>query len=61
MHSVTLYHWEPNAHSGKPMLALMEKGVAFNSHYLAMSIEGEGPVLVAEGRAGNQPLGLIRA
>src|SRR6266404_3498502 len=34
MRSVTLYHWEPNANSGKPMLALMEKGVAFNSHYL---------------------------
>jgi GSH-dependent disulfide-bond oxidoreductase len=34
MHSVTLYHWEPNANSGKPMLALMEKGVTFNSHYL---------------------------
>jgi len=34
MHSVTLYHWEPNANSGKPMLALMEKGVAFKSHYL---------------------------
>jgi GSH-dependent disulfide-bond oxidoreductase len=31
---VTLYHWEPNANSGKPMLALMEKGVAFDSHYL---------------------------
>ncbi|MBL8552462.1 MAG: glutathione S-transferase family protein [Hyphomonadaceae bacterium] len=29
-----LYHWEPNANSGKPMLALMEKGVAFESHYL---------------------------
>ena len=36
MHSVTLYHWEPNANSGKPMLALMEKGVAFDSHYLDM-------------------------
>jgi len=34
MASVTLYHWEPNANSGKPMLALMEKGVAFNSRYL---------------------------
>jgi len=34
MASVTLYHWEPNANSGKPMLALMEKGVPFNSHYL---------------------------
>ena len=31
---LTLYHWEPNANSGKPMLALMEKGVAFESHYL---------------------------
>lgn len=31
---VTLYHWEPNANSGKPMLTLFEKGVAFDSHYL---------------------------
>ncbi len=31
---LTLYHWEPNANSGKPMLALKEKGVAFESHYL---------------------------
>ena len=31
---VTLYHWEPNANSGKPMLALFEKEVAFDSHYL---------------------------
>ena len=30
----TLYHWEPNANSGKPMLTLMEKGVEFESHYL---------------------------
>ena len=36
MANVTLYHWEPNANSGKPMLALMEKGVAFDSHYLDM-------------------------
>lgn len=34
MSDVTLYHWEPNANSGKPMLTLMEKGVEFNSHYL---------------------------
>ncbi|MEP7351108.1 MAG: glutathione S-transferase family protein [Sphingorhabdus sp.] len=34
MTDITLYHWEPNANSGKPMLTLMEKGVAFNSHYL---------------------------
>ena len=32
--NVTLYHWEPNANSGKPMLTLFEKGVAFDSHYL---------------------------
>src|SRR6185437_387509 len=31
---LTLYHWEPNANSGKPMLALAEKGVAYQSHYL---------------------------
>ena len=31
---LTLYHWEPNANSGKPMLTLAEKGVAFESHYL---------------------------
>jgi GST-like protein len=31
---VTLYHWEPNANSGKPMLTLAEKGVAYQSHYL---------------------------
>ena len=34
MGDVTLYHWEPNANSGKPMLTLMEKGVEFKSHYL---------------------------
>ncbi|MBT2187015.1 glutathione S-transferase family protein [Sphingobium nicotianae] len=31
---LTLYHWEPNANSGKPMLTLVEKGVSFNSHYI---------------------------
>jgi len=31
---VTLYHWEPNANSGKPMLTLAEKGVAYESRYL---------------------------
>jgi len=28
-----LYHWEPNANSGKPIIALFEKGVAFESRY----------------------------
>ena len=32
--TVHLYHWEPNANSGKPMLALAEKGVEFESHYI---------------------------
>jgi glutathione S-transferase/GST-like protein len=29
-----LYHWEPNANSGKPIIALIEKGVKFKSHYI---------------------------
>jgi GSH-dependent disulfide-bond oxidoreductase len=29
-----LYHWEPNANSGKPIIALIEKGVEFTSHYI---------------------------
>jgi GSH-dependent disulfide-bond oxidoreductase len=32
--AVILYHWEPNANSGKPMLTLAEKGVAYESRYL---------------------------
>jgi len=28
-----LYHWEPNANSGKPIIALIEKGVKFESRY----------------------------
>jgi glutathione S-transferase/GST-like protein len=31
-----LYHWEPNANSGKPIIALLEKGVAFESRYTDM-------------------------
>jgi GSH-dependent disulfide-bond oxidoreductase len=31
---LALYHWEPNANSGKPMLTLAEKGVEYQSHYL---------------------------
>lgn len=33
---VTIYHWEPNANSGKPMLAAAEKGVPYDSVYLDM-------------------------
>ena len=31
---LTLYHWEPNANSGKPILAMEEKELQFESHYL---------------------------
>jgi len=60
---LTLYHWEPNANSGKPMLALAEKGVAYDSRYtdllkleqhrpeyLAINPDGTIPTLVHEGR-----------
>jgi glutathione S-transferase/GST-like protein len=30
----TLYHWEPNANSGKPILAAYEKGLEFESRYI---------------------------
>lgn len=58
-----LYHWEPNANSGKPMLALAEKGVEWCSHYidmlnfdqhkpeyLAINPDGTIPALVHDGR-----------
>jgi GSH-dependent disulfide-bond oxidoreductase len=60
---LTLYHWEPNANSGKPMLALAEKGVAYESvytdllkhdqhqpEYLKINPDGTIPVLVHDGR-----------
>jgi glutathione S-transferase/GST-like protein len=31
-----IYHWQPNANSGKPLLAVMEKGVAYSGHYIDM-------------------------
>ena len=54
---VTLYHWEPNANSGKPMLTLFEKGVAFDSHYLdLLSFDQHKPDYLAV-----NPLGTIPA
>jgi GSH-dependent disulfide-bond oxidoreductase len=60
---LALYHWEPNANSGKPMLALAEKGVAFESRYmdllrqeqhspdyLKVNPDGTLPALVHDGR-----------
>ena len=59
---ITLFHWEPNANSGKPMLALMEKGVPFESHYtdllrfdqhtpeyLALNPSGQIPTMIHDG------------
>jgi len=56
MPSVTLYHWEPNANSGKPMLALMEKGVAFESRYLdLLSFDQHKPEYLAINPQGTIP------
>ena len=39
-----LYHWEPNAFSLKPLIALHEKGLDFKSHYVDWtSFEQLGP------------------
>lgn len=59
-----LYHWEPNANIGKPMLALKEKGVEFESvfidlqkfehhapEYLAINPLGVIPAMVHDGRS----------
>jgi GSH-dependent disulfide-bond oxidoreductase len=60
---LTLYHWEPNANSGKPMLALAEKGVPYESRYtdllkfdqhqpdyLKINPDGTIPTMVHDGR-----------
>ena len=53
---VTLYHWEPNANSGKPMLTLFEKGVAFESHYLdLLSFARHKPDYLAVNPPGTSP------
>ena len=57
-----LYHCDPNANSGKPMMALKEKGVEFVSHYvnlprfeqhepayLRVNPRGQAPTLVHDG------------
>jgi len=31
---LVIHHWEPNASSGKPILAALEKGVGFESRYV---------------------------
>ncbi|KQM99231.1 hypothetical protein ASE85_10975 [Sphingobium sp. Leaf26] len=60
--TVELYHFEPNANGGKPLIALFEKGVAFESRwvdllnweqhqppYLAINPKGQVPALVHDG------------
>ena len=53
----TLYHWEPNANSGKPILTLKEKGVDFVSEFIDMTkFEHHRPEYLAI-----NPLGVIPA
>jgi len=60
--NVDLYHFEPNANGGKPIMALHEKGIAFTSHwvdllqfeqhspaYLQINPKGQVPTLVHNG------------
>ncbi len=54
--ALTLYHWEPNANSGKPMLALAEKGVDYDSHYLdLLSFDQHKPEYLAVNPEGTIP------
>lgn len=59
-----LYHWEPNGASGRVLIALQEKGLAFSSCYvdvlafeqyrpeiLELTEQGEVPLLVHDGAA----------
>ena len=67
-----LYHWEPNANSGKPMLALEEKGVEYESvyidmlefdqhkpAYLAINPMGTIPAMVHEGHLLNESTAIM--
>ena len=59
---LTIYHWEPDANSGKPIRAAYEKGVAFESRsvdllgfdqhspeYLKINPNGTIPSMVHDG------------
>jgi GST-like protein len=51
-----LYHWEPNANSGKPIIALKEKGVDFVSHYVdLLSFDQHSPAYLAINPNGTIP------
>ncbi len=61
MSDIRLYHGEPNANSGKPMLALAEKGVAFDSHYLdLLNFAQHQPACLAINPAGDRHERLAR-
>lgn len=52
----TLYSWDPNSNSGKPLFVLMEKGVAFDFHYIdLLEFEQHAPEYVAINPAGTVP------
>lgn len=51
-----IYHWEPNANAGKPLLAALEKGVPFASHYVDMlAFDQHKPDYLAVNPAGTIP------
>jgi GSH-dependent disulfide-bond oxidoreductase len=51
-----LYHWEPNANSGKPIIALIEKGVAFESCYTdLLEFDQHKPEYLAVNASGTIP------
>ncbi len=51
-----VYTWEPNANSGKPLLMLKEKGVAFTHHYIDMGKrEQHSPAYLALNPGGTVP------
>lgn len=77
-----LYHWEPNGSFLKPLVALHEKALPFQSHYVDLlslerpetavgrtigntspetriTLEGEGPILVHDGRQVTESLFLL--
>jgi glutathione S-transferase len=62
-----LYHWEPNGASARVLIALKEKGIAFESRwvdlhafeqhdpeFLSLNESGQVPVLVQDGEAFNE-------
>lgn len=51
-----VYTWDPNSNSGKPLFVLMEKGVAFDYHYIdLLEFEQHSPDYVAINPAGTVP------